>query len=460
MIRVALGALVLLAAAPAAARPLVVAAHVHTVWSGGAHTPEEIGRLAAERGVDAVLLADHDLVRAVWGVPPFEHLLAWRVDRPSVLARGPAAYLAEVAAATRATGVLLVPGAEVSAHARWEGLPGDLALRGWRRHLLLYGLADPEAWEDLPVPGNTGRVRWDRLPWGPLVGAGLGLLVSLGLWASARRPGERRWAAGLAAVNLLGLGHLALTPAVPWPVQGPAAVRAGWAPYQAVIDHGRAHGALVVWAHPDAAPADERVGEGLASATLRDEPYPEALVATRGTHGFEALVAGPSPSADPGGPWDAAATRSAAAGEAPPWGFAGQDLHRDGRAGWLGEIVLLVDAAEASWPALREALAAGRFTVARREPHREAHVAWFSPAPDGASVRVRIEGSPGLEAALTLVAAGRPVARARVRVPAEVTLPLPPAPSPQPVRLRLEGPGALRALTNPVLVPAAPPKRS
>ncbi|MBI5015004.1 MAG: hypothetical protein HZB55_05870 [Deltaproteobacteria bacterium] len=433
-------------------------AHVHTTWSSGTLTPMELARLARRRGVEAVFLTDHAAVTATRGLAPFENLLAVSRELPSVLPDEAATYLEALREAQEATGVFLVPGMEVTAHAEWSGL----CVQGMRRHIAVLGLHDPRAWADLPVPRNFGLLHLSTVPWFPTTVALAGAALAGAVGRAARsRPG--RWsAAAMVAVNLAAAGHLLLSPATPWPVQGPAARRAGWQPYQAVLNAVRPFGGLAFWAHPDAVPAPRSAKAGPVRVTLEDAPYPEALLKTSGYVGFEGLIGTATPSLAPGGTWDQAIQAALARGSEPPWSLACQDFHSDSESGgWLGEFLVVLRVPESTEAACLEALRRGEFYGVRCSKTDALTLPEFSLRPSGSGVELQAAvGSRTPEpVTVSLVRDGALMETVEGETPLRITRAVA-APLGRATYFRLEvrGPQGLRLVTNPLVWPARVPQ--
>ncbi len=452
----------------AAAEELRAAVHVHTVFGGGEMTPLEVAELARSRGLDVVFLTDHDLVRPTYGLPPFDNLLAAWWNFPSVLDSGVEHYLKQVRSAAEESDVIMIPGAESSPHAYWRGDPwSGMELKGWFRHLLLLGMGDPQDWEALPIPRNPGRMKAKNVPWIGTALALVGLLLSAWLaWSAPRSPG-RRAGCFLAGVCLLNFGHLVLHPMSPWPMQGPGARAVGWAPHQEVIDHAREAGAVAVWAHPDAPAMIHSAGFGPIEVSIRHEPYPEALRATHGYGGFEGLIGAPSVSAMAGGGWDEALAKAVNEGTSVPWVYAGQDFDSETDTSWLGEFQVVLRPSESTPKACLEAIRHGRFYALRRSRDNLLNLERYRLVGDGvigeSGDEVEVSGPAVFEATMTskqpmrvrfqLLQDGEVVADKWGRTPLEIkqTLADPPPDSASYVRMIVEGPGANRIFSNPIV---------
>ena len=70
--------------------------HVHSTFSSGRHSMDELVSMAEEKGLEVLILTDHDLVVMEYGIFPFRNLIKKREERPSVLKAGPQNYLAAI----------------------------------------------------------------------------------------------------------------------------------------------------------------------------------------------------------------------------------------------------------------------------------------------------------------------------------------------------------------------------
>ena len=282
------------------------AVHVHSSYSNGELTVLEIARLAAEDGVDVIVLTDSLLTRATFGLWPLDRAGVPglnRLSRPGVLDRGLHRYLDDVSEARRRfPDVLIVPGVEVAPHYYWTGRPwDDLALRAFDRHLWVVGLSARDT-ANLPVVGNetlaNTRTTWRRL-WLPLLAG----VAALGLLAARRRSSDRRlfvvarWGAWIL------LGVAAVTTWNNWPfgdLSRPDLGRDDVSAYQRLIDYVGAREGVAYWSYPEASYPDVWV----RGARMVSAPHPEDLSRTDGYHGMEGLYGDDVRATEPGGIWD------------------------------------------------------------------------------------------------------------------------------------------------------------
>ncbi len=344
------------------------AVHVHTTFSTGALSLEEVIKQARREGIDAVLLTENFLLRFEYGLFPLRALLKKVVARPSVL-RGVKEYLGAVEAAqARFPEVILIPGVEVIPYYYWTGSPfrGNLTMWDAQKNLLVVGLSRPEEYEQIPAIGNGAR-----LP-GPTGLLKLGLsVVAIGgglLLLRTRREREvrlthftlkvrkRHWVSGLAA---LGVGVLLLLETFISPEVDPYQGNLGMEPYQRVIEYAESRGAAVVWSFPEARDF-QRVDFGrLGTVVVRTEPYPDALLQSQGYTGLGAVYPDTTTFTEPGREWDQLLLEYSHGRRArPAWGMGEVGYHGPPKP--LNEALTVFMVPERSRAAILQALKEGR----------------------------------------------------------------------------------------------------
>jgi len=236
-----------------ARRPFVAAIHVHSTFSNGNRSVEEIARRASEREVEVVVLTDSLLTEVTYGIWPLDRLGIPglnRRHRPGVLDHGVARYWKAIDEARRRfPDVLIVPGVEAAPSYYWRGSPwGGLSLHDFDRHLWIAGLQASDV-ERLPVIGNetwsNTRVSWHRV-WPPLIVIGAGI-------AALRWPGRRRRLALSMAAVLIVLGLAWVWNNYPFgDVTLPHRGRHDPEPFQRLIDFVGERGGVIYWSYPEA----------------------------------------------------------------------------------------------------------------------------------------------------------------------------------------------------------------
>jgi hypothetical protein len=467
--------------------PAVV--HAHSTWSSGDQTLDELVARARAVGVEAIFLTDNYLQRFEYGLPPLRNLLRYRVEYPSLLSRGPEAFLQAVREANaRQKDVLLIPGAEVIPHYYWTGslLQGTLTMHNAQKNILALGLTRAEDYRDLPAVGNPGAARWDVASLWRLSPA---LLLVPGVWLlrSRRRrvvrlqyfqvAVERRLTGYGILCLLIGAALLANNFPFRASLISPYDPDAGLRPHQMVIDFVNARGGVSVWSLPEA--RDYQVVTTLGMrATIQTDPYPSDLLRTDRFTAFGAVYEDTTTFPQPGQGWDRLLVDYLNGRRATPaWALGEAAYHREGQAGKLlanVQTVLLADRKDP--PALMEALRAGRFYALQRRPEAglvldqfqvllperppaEAGDRVMLHAGDRPEVRAAIHavGNPRIAIQVQLVRNGLVVHSLRAEAPVTLrwTEPAPPAEAGLFYRLEVRGPGGHQILSNPIFVQRA-----
>jgi hypothetical protein len=466
-----------------ALHPVPTTLHVHSTWSTGVMSLDDLASLAGARGIEAVFLTDNHLQRFEYGLPPLRGLLRYRVEYPSVLSNGPAAFLRAVEAANaRHKNVLIIPGVEAVPYYFWTGNPldGTLTMHNAQKNLLALGLYKPEDYREMPVVGNAAAAPWSLWLVSPV------LLTIPGIWLlrSTRRrvvqlghfrvaEARRRTAPGLlcvlVSVLLLVNNYPFRRPAVSAYDPG-----AGLGPYQDVIDFVAARGGLLVWSLPEARDHQVVTVRGLR-ATIRTDPYPSDLLRTDRFNAFAGLYEDTATFTEPGHGWDQLLLdylygRRAA----PAWAVGEAAYHYEGQAGKrLGDVQTVVLAERKDASGLLEALRAGRVYCRLRtndqnldlesfqvlSPHAEAAEAGSRvvlPPGDRPEVHAVIGSAGGsrLPIDVRLIRSGSVVQSLRAETPATVRW-VESSLAPETrlyYRVEARGPAGLRLLSNPIFI--------
>jgi len=355
--------------------------HVHSTWSSGDQTLDELVARARATGVEAIFLAEDYMGRFEYGLPPLRNILRYRVEFPSLLSRGPEAFLQAVQAANaRQKDVLLIPGAQVIPQYYWTGslLRGTLTMHDTQRDFLALGLYGAGDYHELPAVGSPGAARW-----GP---ASLWLfwpvaLVVPGIWllrARRRSPVRLQYFQIAVERRYTGYGILCLAIAALFlannfpfrtPFVSPYDPNAGLRPHQAVIDFVNSRGGASIWSLPEARYHQVFTVAGM-QATINTDPHPSDLLYTDRFTAFAGVYEDTTTFTQPGGGWDHLLADYLGGRRATPaWAIGEAAYHEEGQAGKrFGTVltVFLVDRKDP--PALTEALRAGRFYALQRSP--------------------------------------------------------------------------------------------
>lgn len=389
----------------AQAVPIPAAVHVHTTFSSGVDSLDAVVQRARAAGLKAVLFSENYALAFEYGIEPLAGLVRVRERFPSLAPGGLAAYLEAVRQArVRHPDMILLPGLEVVPYYYWTGsvLERALTMSDGQKNLLIFGLERVEDLAALPIVGNPRPLRaseWSlRLVPLLLAGGGVWLFrlrrVRTVRWRQYRiqREVRYRWAGtGVMVLSLALAANGFLAGASYWdPKSGPQ----GYAPHQAAIDFVARHGGASVWSMPEARDfsVHERAG---FSVTIRTNPYPEALAATRAYTAFGALYAETTTVEAPGGVWDQLLLEYLA-GRRSNWPVAvGESaFHYQGQAGkTLEDVQTAFFASAASPAAVLEAMRAGRAYAHIRVPEYALSLDGFTV--NGAGLGATVQADPG-----------------------------------------------------------------
>jgi hypothetical protein len=316
IVQMAFAAFLLALASPAAAeetRRIPAAIHLHTTFSTGVYTPEELIEIAHAAGVRVAIVTDHDTMRFDYGLPLMPWLTGrmggYLLERPSILKLGARNYLSRLEEIGESyPDMVILPGVEAIPFFCWQGSPwgGDLTLRRGNEHILVIGLERPGAFEALP---SVGHRTFPSIP----------LATVLSLWPLALAYfGRRLCKAGRRPLRVCGLvcfgaAGIFLVQNLPFrfPKYDPYHGDQGIRPFQDLIDYANAQGALTFWAHPEQ-DRDEEVSSGfpildsLTGIRMKTPPYHEDLLKARRYTGVAVFAEGLKYVVPPGGVWDQA----------------------------------------------------------------------------------------------------------------------------------------------------------
>ena len=474
------------AATPARQVPAVV--HVHSTWSSGEHTLDELIARARAGGIEAIFLTENHLQRFEYGLRPLRNLLRYRVEYPSLLTRGPENYLAAVREANaRQKDVLLIPGAEVIPHYHWTGslLQGTLTMHNAQKNLLAFGLAKAEDYRDLPAVGNPDAARWGTASLWLLSPV---LLAVPGVWLLRirrqrsirlryfRLTVERRFTGY--GVLCLGLGAVLLANNFPFRAAAgsPYDADAGLRPHQAVLDFVASRGGLTAWSLPEA--RDHLVVTlWKLRATIQTEPYADDLLSTDRFTAFGGVYEDRATFPEPGAGWDRLlADYLEGRRKSPAWAIGEAAYHREGQGGKrFGNLQTVFLAERKDLSSLLAALRVGRLYARQRTPEAgliledfrvlipirppgEAGDTVLARAGDRPEVAAVLRATDGrrMEIEIRLVRGGTVVHALRGETPITFRWADAALPDTAKVFYRLEarGPGGHRILSNPIFVRA------
>jgi len=298
--------------------------HVHSTFSSGKYSIGELVSRAEKKGLDVLILTDHDQVVMEYGLFPFRNLVKRSEERPSVLLAGPENYLAEIERLSRQqSSVLILAGVQSSPFYYWTGNPfgQGLTAHDFRKEVLIVGMSKPDDYYGLPLLHGRASTRYamERLA---------GLLIFLAAFLLSiyliYQKGKMKVCGLLIAIFSLVM----MVDQHPFkssrfdPYHGDQ----GEAPYQAVIDYARSRGGLVFWAHPESNYSKNEVA--LGPVKMLTKHYPDALIQSQNYTGFAALYGDTITATKAGRHWDRVLMDYCRGNRAEPvWAIAGSDFH-------------------------------------------------------------------------------------------------------------------------------------
>lgn len=467
-------------------RPVPTVLHAHTSWTTGDQSLEQLAARARSVGIEAVFLAENHLQRYEYGLFPLRGLLRYRVEYPSILQKGPEAFLRAVEAVNaRQKEVLFIPGVETIPHYYWTGslLQGSLTMFDAQKNILALGLYRPEDYWQLPVAGNAAATGWGfytlwLLSPALLVIPGLRFLFTFRrrtvqlqhfqIPEKRRRTGPALLCLAVAAALLINNYPFRSTPVSAYDKD------AGLKPHQRVIDFVASRGGVAVWSLPEAKDHQE-IGVWRFHATIHTDSYPSDLLRTDRYVAFGGIYEDTATFPEPGQGWDQLLLNYVRGDrKSPAWAIGEAAYHVEGEAGkrfGMVQTVLLVDQREPA--ALLEALRTGRAYALLRRPEEGLLLDRFqvtrpghAPGEMGGHVALATGERPEVQAVVRS-STGRPV-KVEVRLirsgslvysqvgETPVTLhwtePAPPPNARLYYRLDVQGPGGHRILSNPIFV--------
>ena len=274
--------------------------HVHTTFSSGSHSLDELVNMAKEKGINVLIPTDHDLVVMEYGLFPLRNLIKKRIERNSVIKMGPEKYLAAIKQINDTQDdVIVIPGVQSSPFYYWTGNPfeGNLTAHGYRKEVLIIGMTDPEDYRNLPLP-HRGFSTNHITTYIPQVIVFFISLI-LGVYLYFQKGTYRFFGIGIGFLSiLLMINHHPFQSSKYDPYYGDQGIQ----PFQDLIDYVQNRNGLTFWAHPESKYARE--GVGIGPVTLQTKPYPDALLESKNYTGFVAIY-GENTTADaPGKQWD------------------------------------------------------------------------------------------------------------------------------------------------------------
>jgi len=303
--------------------PMTGVIDIRTTYSDGDFSVRELVDMAKERGIDALLITDHDRMLLQYGLFPFRNLLFLRIERPSVLKKGAREYFAMLNRAAGTGDVVIVPGLESAPFYYWTGwpFPGRLTAHDWERHLMIFGMEDAGSITGLPILHNTLGTRYVMRYLPRTILFAIPLLFCL--WLVFIKRTRRWWSWSLLLVcALLLLDHHPFSSSPFDPYHGDQGIR----PCQEFIDYVNSRGGMCFWSHPETTTGIRDLGPIKVSTP----PHPEDLLHAQDYTGFAAVYGDIITATEPGMQWDIVLNEFCnGRRKQPVWGISSSDYHNE-----------------------------------------------------------------------------------------------------------------------------------
>ena len=354
--------------------------HLDTTVSDGDYTPTEMAVFLQENDIEVGIFTDHNTVKWDCGFFPAQwitgKLTGWAIAAAvgrskSVQSYGAEAYVSEINALNEVTeDVILLPGVEANPFFFWEGslLFNSLSINNVNKHLLAFGFADAEAYDQIPSVGNGFFRTYSMESLFSLWPIGLIILAFQLLKATTNSP--IRGMIKAVGVGLTVLSGLFLTQNFPYAFTRYDQYHGdqGIAPYQDFIDYVDEHNGLVFWAHPEVE-VDRTIEKPPLKVAVKTAAYHLDLLYAVNYTGFSAFSEGTKHIIPPGAIWDRVLNEYAiGTRERPIWAIAEGDVEGDHFSPQLSETVFLLE--EHTQKGALDALREGRiYAVAGPNAH-------------------------------------------------------------------------------------------
>jgi hypothetical protein len=132
--------------------------HIHSNFSSGKNSIEEIVDLAKQHNIGCVVLTDHFLRKVEYGLWPFRGIIKKSVSLPSVMKFGVDKYLSKIEEINKKQkDVIVIPGLEITPHYFWSVEEDCLVINNLHKHMLIIGLDKKNLFYSLPAIGNEAN---------------------------------------------------------------------------------------------------------------------------------------------------------------------------------------------------------------------------------------------------------------------------------------------------------------
>jgi len=334
---------------------------IRTSFSDGAHSMENVIRMARAKGFKVLFINDHDRIELSYGLPPFRRIIRYKKSFPSIMTHGPEKYLEEI---RRLSGkypdMIIIPGCITSPFYYLTGswFKKNLTVHDYDRRLLIVNFNKPEDYNHIPNLGNKMSLSYTRELLPGMVVFIVPLVIGLILlrWKGFYRT---------AGIIIVVFSVLAMVDYNPFRSSrfSPYDPHQGFAPYQEVINYVQERGGLCFWNYPEQKSGIRKYGP----IQVKTLPYPKLLYQTRDYTGFAAIYGDNITVTDPGKEWDRVLEEYCSGKRKKPvWGISTADFHEEGRLGLkLGAFPTTLLVKRFSKQAILEAMKKGRMYCSR-----------------------------------------------------------------------------------------------
>ncbi|MBU0479215.1 hypothetical protein KKC91_11695 [bacterium] len=317
-------------------KQLRTAIHIHSVASNGKYTIVELAKIARTQDLDALILTDHALIKAEYGISPFQNFLRLPITLNSIIKYGADKYLGGIDEINKKNqDIIVIPGSEVTPFYYWTGniFKKDLTINDWQKQILVIGYKNKKEIENLPVASNNvfspNILKLLNLLW-PIVFIIIGIKVyavkkdkELKLELQTLRIKKQPYKKIGAVLIVFGVIFSFNNTMSLWRKYDIYHRDIGIIPYQNLIDYANKNNLLCFWSAPEASS-----NKAVKGVRIRTNPYPNDLLKSNSYTGFGILYEGYRKVGGIGGVWDKAlAEYCNDKRENPVWAIGEIDFH-------------------------------------------------------------------------------------------------------------------------------------
>ncbi|MBI5748565.1 MAG: SH3 domain-containing protein [Nitrospinae bacterium] len=304
------------------------AADLRTEFSDGVYSVEELVKLAKSKGIEILIINDHDRYSLEYGFWPLEKILKKKVEESSLLKNGAKNYLDEIdRVGKKYPDMLIIPGIESAPFYYWTGsiFSNNLTAHKWENHIGIVGLESPKDIEGLPTLNSNFSINYYKKYIYNTAFFTLSLILSILL---IRWEGVYRYT-GLVICLFSLLFIINFHPLRSSPFDQYHGDK-GVLPWQETIDYVNNRGGMTFWHHLESASGIGKKGP----ISINTPPHPEDLIKTHDYTGFQAIYEDTIHVTEPGKEWDMVLSQYCAGNrDMPAWGIGGLDYHGEGESG-------------------------------------------------------------------------------------------------------------------------------